>query len=155
MVITSFFSFLVFLGTYSCRSKFIWGCAFIQREKSYSFQGRSRNKLECEAVNSILFMRHNCWLNWWLTWSWWRIYLSATLPWTWNPSSGIFILFLLFSIIYIYILIKWDLWEYVCNSDSIIFFEGIKCYIHFCNDIFCIYVCGGILPSETFSHSIW
>ena len=32
---------------------------------------------------------------------------------------------------------------------------GLKCYIHFCNDVFCIHVRGGILPSQTFPCSLW
>ncbi|XP_052727929.1 sulfite exporter TauE/SafE family protein 3 isoform X2 [Vigna angularis] len=31
---------------------------------------------------------------------------------------------------------------------------GLECYVHFCHDVFCIHVCGGILPSQTLPCSL-
>lgn len=36
-----------------------------------------------------------------------------------------------------------------------IFCAGLKCHCHLCNDLLIIYVCCGILPSESFSCSLW
>jgi len=136
---------LLISGPCDSGNNFLRGSASVQGEESDSIKGRWTHTFACGEVNGLLYVwvgrRHN----WWITRSWWRLHLGATFHWPRNSSSGTFLSSLLMLLHLEFTLIHHQL------STQL----GLQCYLHFCHDVFCIHVCGGVLPSQTFSCSLW